>query len=338
MNTPSSTSSDSTPRTSQAAATIYLVSRSVDRLSEGRRLAASVVATCESDTSKAIRGIHPDVIELSPPEGKEKIGIGQVREVIRSAQFAPVQSVCKVCLIAKAEGLTLEAANALLKILEEPPRGLRFILLAEHPSDLLPTIVSRSRLIRMPIASASQLSERLIAAGYVDIHAQWITRLALRDGELDQLLASPMDIAHWLSDAAAAPSADDMGAIMDAALVGNAIVRRQAQLHLLNKMASRDGELLTVGIRILASQTREVVAQLLHDLLVLTFDLVRSARQPVAFRDPLAAEVQDSLGIQRLHAFCFAIDDAHRSLAVYGPVEGILLSLFLMHKGETHGS
>jgi len=337
MNTSLTTPATSHSAASQAAATIYLVSRSVDRLTEGRRLAAAVVATCESDTSKAIRGIHPDIIELSPPEGKERIGIGQVREIIRSAQFAPVQSVCKVCLIAKAEGLTIEAANALLKILEEPPRGLRFILLAEHPSDLLPTIVSRSRLIRIPIASVAQLSERLVAAGYADTQAQWITRLALRDGELDQLLASPVDLPEYLADTAAQVSTADIQSIIDHALANNPILRRQALLALIKRMAVRDGEFLTVGIRVLAAQDREAVAQLLHDLLVLSFDLVRSVHQTRTLGDGLAEEVQASMGIQRLHQFCFALDEAHRSLAVYGPIEGILLSLFLMLEGDTHG-
>jgi DNA polymerase III gamma/tau subunit len=337
MNITSSTPADFTPSATQAAATIYLVSRSVDRLSEGRRLAASVVARHESDTSKAIRGVHPDVIELSPPEGKERIGIGQVREVIRSAQFAPVQSECKVCLIAKAEGLTLEAANALLKILEEPPRGLRFILLAEHPSDLLPTIVSRSRLIRMPVASTLQIFERLVAAGYTDAHAQWIARLALRDGELDQLLGSPVDIPRSVAETTTSLSTADIGAIIDATLASSPVVRRQALLLLMKRMASRDGELFTVGLRTLAAQAREILAQLLHDLLAISFDLVRSVHQTESFCDPLAEEVRASLGIHRLHQFCFAVDEAHRSLAVYGPVEGILLCLFLMLEGETHG-
>lgn len=336
MNKNLATPAPSPTASSQAAATIYLVSRSVDRLSEGRRLAASVIATCDSDTSKAFRGIHPDIIELSPPDGKERIGIGQVREIIRSSQFAPVQSVCKVCLIAKAEGLTIEAANALLKILEEPPRGLRFILLADHPSDLLPTIVSRSRLIRMPIASAAQQSQRLIAAGYADVQAQWIARLALRDGELDQLLASPVDIQQHLADTATQLSTAPIQSIIDHALVDDPILRRQALLALMKRMATRDGEFLTVGIRALGAQDRETIALLLHDLLVLSFDLVRSVHHPQTLDDRLAEDVQASMGTQQLHQFCFALDEAHRSLAVYGPIEGILLSLFLMLKGDSH--
>ena len=320
----------------QAAATIYLVSRSVDRLSEGRRIAASVVSNCESDTSKAVRGIHPDVIELSPPEGKERIGIGQVRDVIRSAQFAPVQSDCKVCLIADAEGLTIEAANALLKILEEPPRGLRFILLAEHPSDLLPTIVSRSRLIRDPIASQAQIASRLTDAGYESEHAAWIARLSLRDGELDRFLASPADIPTSLAESIIALARTDVTGIIDACLGSDPILRRQGLLHVLKQMASRDAKLLTVGVRVLAAQTRETLAQLFHDLLVISFDVVRSAYDIRSLGDPMADQVREVLGVGRLHDFCVALDDAHRSLAVYGPVEGILLSLLLVSEGEHH--
>jgi len=324
--------------TSHAAATIYLVSKSADRVSEGRRIAASVVSRNEADTSMAIRGTHPDVIELEAPEGKERIGIGQVRDVIRLAQFAPIQSSCKVCLIRNAEGLTVEAANALLKILEEPPRGLRFILLTEHPSDLLPTIVSRSRLIRIPIASQAQIIARLTAAGYAADHARWIARLALRDGELDRLLASPADIPRLLGETMTELSQTDVSGVIDACLGEDPVLRRQGMLHLLRQMASRDAELLTVGVRVLSAQTRETLTQLFHDLLVVSFDLVRSAHSTSSLADAMADQVRAVFEIRRLHEFCFALDEAHRSLAVYGPVEGILLSLLLLPEGENNAS
>lgn len=324
--------------TSHAAATIYLVSKSVDRSSEGRRIAASVVSRNEADSSMAVRGTHPDVIELAAPEGKERIGIGQVRDVIRSAQFAPVQSTCKVCLLPNAEELTVEAANALLKILEEPPRGLRFILLTEHPSDLLPTIVSRSRLIRIPIASQAQIIARLTAAGYEADHAQWIARLALRDGELDRLLASPANIPRLLGETMTELLQTDVSGVIDACLGEDPVLRRQGMLHLLRQMASREVELLTVGVRILSAQTRETLAQLFHDLLVVSFDLVRFAYSTSSLADAMADRVREVFDIRRLHEFCFALDEAHRSLAVYGPIEGVLLSLFLLSEGENHDS
>ena len=166
----------------------------------------------------------------------------------------------------------------------------------------------------------------------------WIARLALRDGELDSLLASAIDVPRSLADTTAELLKADVGAVIDATLSSDPLMRRQGLLEVLKRMAARDGELLTLGIRVLAAQTRDVLAQLLHDLLVVSFDLVRSASQTHSLSDPLAEQVRASLGIRHLHEFCFALDEAHRSLAVYGPVEGILLSLFLTSEGETHGS
>jgi len=338
MNTSLSTSPDSAVLASQAAATIYLVSRSVDRLSEGRRLAAAVVAASEPDISKALRGIHPDVIELSPPEGKERIGIASVRDVIRAAQFAPVQSLCKVCLIANAEGLTIEAANALLKILEEPPRSLQFILLAEHPSDLLPTIVSRSRLIRVPIASPSQIAARLCEVGYESPAAEWLARLSLRNGELERLLATRRDIQADIAIARNTLSQTDITGLVDACLSDDPILRRQGFLDLLQRVATRDSELLCIGVRMLGSQARETLSRFFHECLLTVVDLIRSAHIASALADPMMDLVRGKLGINRLHKLSFALDEAHQSMAVYGPVEGILLSLLLTSEGENHDS
>ena len=337
MNSASPASASKRPLNT-ASATIYLVSKSVDRLTEGRRLAAQALAAGEAELSRATRGIHPDILELSPPEGKERIGIAAVREIIRAAQFAPVQSAHKVCLIANAEGLTVEAANALLKILEEPPRGLKFILLADHPSDLLPTIVSRSRLIRIPIATPAQIASRLDAAGYDRPAAEWLAQLALRNGELDQLLAEPRNVQAELTTAGQDLSGMDMTGLVDACVGDDPILRRQAFLCLLGKVAERDPELLCVGVRILGAQTRDTLARFLHECLLTVAELIRSFHIASELADPMTDLIREKLGIGRLHRLSMALDEANRSMAVYGPVEGILLSLLLTSEGANHDS
>ena len=322
---------------SGAAATIYLAARSVDRLSEARRLAASFLAGNGADASKALRGIHPDVIELLPPEGKEMIGIAQVREAIRSAQFTPTQADHKVCLIPSAEALTIEAANALLKILEEPPRGLQFVLLADHPSDLLPTIVSRSRVVRLPAASAAQAIERLSAAGHDPECADWVVRLPLRDGDWDRLPNASEDVRRLVAMKTADVADRDMPGLIAACLGDDPILRRQGILRVMLCIANRDEDLLTIGVRILSSQTREVLAQFLGEVLRVAFDMIRQASRRASLRDDLADRVLETIGVRQLHAFGLALDEAHRSWALYGPIEGILVSLFLMPKGEDHG-
>jgi hypothetical protein len=126
---------------------------------------------------------------------------------------------------------------------------------------------------------------------------------------------------------------------MLAACLGNdPVTRRQSLMFLLLRIADCDPELLTLGVGFLAAQTRESLARLFHELLSTAFDLIRTAQRPTFVPDALADQVRSALGVRRLHEFCFALDDAHRALAVYGPVEGILLSLFLTSEGGDHDS
>lgn len=98
-------------------------------------------------------GSHPDYRRLSPAaEDEEKAGrkqpvikIEAVREVIEFAHLTAHRSGRRVVLVEPAEALNPAAANALLKILEEPPEGVLFLLVAHAPQRLLPTIRSRCR-------------------------------------------------------------------------------------------------------------------------------------------------------------------------------------------------
>ena len=83
---------------------------------------------------------HPDLIRLTA-QGHH-IKIQQIRELHHSAGLKPVKDR-RVFIIEGAENMTIEAANALLKLLEDPPPGTFFFLTAGHEEGLLPTIVSR---------------------------------------------------------------------------------------------------------------------------------------------------------------------------------------------------
>jgi len=95
---------------------------------------------------KFIKTLHPDV-EIVEPLGKS-IRIEQIRTLEGKLYFRPLESSLRLILIPKAELLTREAANALLKSLEEPPPYNLFVLLAVTTEALLPTIVSRCRVVR----------------------------------------------------------------------------------------------------------------------------------------------------------------------------------------------
>lgn len=98
---------------------------------------------------KAVKGLHPDIIRISPPEGKKEIPVDTVRAVKAESVIMPNEADSKVFIIESADMMNPSAQNALLKILEEPPRHVRFILTAETPSLLLDTVRSRCAEIRL---------------------------------------------------------------------------------------------------------------------------------------------------------------------------------------------
>ncbi len=90
----------------------------------------------------SLNGTHPDLYIVSSPP-RSSIGISAIRQIIESVTVSPKLGVGKVVIIEMAEMMTLEAANALLKVLEEPLGNTLFILTADNASVLLPTIRSR---------------------------------------------------------------------------------------------------------------------------------------------------------------------------------------------------
>jgi len=317
-------------------AALFLVPATADRLVLGRTLAAPLLSSSSQEVERAkLRG-HPDLLELVAPDGKERIGIAQVRDLIRSAQFSPVQGDRKVCLIPRAEALTPEASNALLKIMEEPPRGLAFVLLADHPSDLLPTIVSRSRVVRYTGASSNEIQSQFQHAGYSEEEATWLTRQSLRDGEADVLMSAPIDLQNALTASRTFLATADILQHIEACLGNDVVLRQQAFCQLLLRLESQDPDLMTAGIRVLATQDRDVLVQFLHELLACSFEILRSAASSSPLDADETRELLDRVRADRLLAFCLAIGDAHQSLRVYGPIEGNLLSLFLGFKGAVH--
>ncbi len=108
---------------------------------------------------KIQKEIHPDIFVITPE--KKEITIGQIRELINFLRYRPLEGNYKIIFIKEAERINLEAGNALLKSLEEPPPYALFILLTENFSKLLPTIISRSQIIRFRSLPKSVIKEVL---------------------------------------------------------------------------------------------------------------------------------------------------------------------------------
>ncbi|MHB1007431.1 MAG: DNA polymerase III subunit [Chloroflexota bacterium] len=96
-----------------------------------------------------------------PRSGEKNIGIDQVRQLLHEAALSPGEGRFKVYLVQDAENLSIEAANSLLKLLEEPPPQVVLILTAADANMLLPTIVSRCQPVRLQPVPADVIALHL---------------------------------------------------------------------------------------------------------------------------------------------------------------------------------
>ncbi len=105
---------------------------------------------------------HPDVLIVPPDPPQLLIKLGQVRQVIHVAWYRPPTEAKRSFTIFTSSAFMKEAANSLLKLLEEPPEHTSLILLTENPQELLPTIRSRAVLHRLGALPAAELEALLL--------------------------------------------------------------------------------------------------------------------------------------------------------------------------------
>jgi DNA polymerase III subunit gamma/tau len=153
-----------------------------------------------------------DIIEIDAASNR---GIDEIRELREAVRTAPFSSPYKVYIIDEAHMLTKEAANALLKTLEEPPSHVIFILATTDPDKLPQTIVSRCQKVVFKNPDIDTLSERLIyvaekeggpklkkeAAQRIAVHGKGSYRDAL--GILEQILVSTAKLVEITEEKAA---------------------------------------------------------------------------------------------------------------------------------------
>ena len=105
---------------------------------------------------------HPDVLIIPPDPPQMLVKVDQVRHVIHEIYFRPIEGRERVYIFSDADFMK-EAANALLKILEEPPEFATLFLLTDNPSALLPTIRSRCMHLRLAPVAPSDVEQYLSA-------------------------------------------------------------------------------------------------------------------------------------------------------------------------------
>ena len=154
---------------------------------------------------KAEEGIHPDIIEVGPLEGKRMISVQQIREVRSDAYTVPNDAKEKVYVIRDAGSMNPSAQNAFLKVLEEPPSFTHFILLAQNAGELLQTVRSRCKQILIAPQGEESAEKSEEAAAFLHILSQK-DRLGLLGfiGELEKMSgAEGMDFFRSLKAEAA---------------------------------------------------------------------------------------------------------------------------------------
>jgi DNA polymerase-3 subunit delta' len=164
-----------------------------------RRDPFDACGSCDS-CRRAEAGTQPEIVTVVP--AGEQIQIWQFWDrdnrptpgvLSHTLSYAPGIGRRRVTIVERADTLTESAANSLLKVLEEPPPYAVFVLLAPHPGRVLPTIVSRSQMVRLRAVSTEDLAAYL--ENTVGLEAGRATMLAAyaegRVGQAMQLAQNP---------------------------------------------------------------------------------------------------------------------------------------------------
>ena len=155
----------------------------------------AAAAVCDSDTAPcgacrnchlAEVGSHPDITRVSALDGKKFLSVAQIRDVRADAFVKAHSGAHRVFIIEDAHRMNEQAQNALLKVLEEPPQNVVFMLLVPSKTMLLDTIISRCVLLSMLTSKDDGDTYRDMADKFID--------LLLSGSEYDMLkLLSPLE-------------------------------------------------------------------------------------------------------------------------------------------------
>lgn len=154
-----------------AQAYLFVGPSNIGKGTVARRFAATLLCERHGDHEGAcdtcrrvVAGNHPDVT-IVQPEGQASVSVDQARAAITRAMLAPVETDRKIIIVDEAGTMTEQAANALLKTLEEPTRSTVFILVAESEEDMPETVASRCRTIQFGRLREEDLVDALVAQG-----------------------------------------------------------------------------------------------------------------------------------------------------------------------------
>ncbi|WP_066521901.1 DNA polymerase III subunit delta' [Curtobacterium ammoniigenes] len=139
------------------------------RSTVARAFAAALVGSGPNDDrtlQQVLAGTHPDVSVLTTQ--RVIITIDEIRSLVTGSHYAPSVGRYRVIVVEDADRMTERTSNLLLKALEEPPPGTVWILCAPSEADLIPTIRSRVRSVRLRIPGIESVADLIVARTGVD--------------------------------------------------------------------------------------------------------------------------------------------------------------------------
>lgn len=143
--------------------------------------------------NKIEKGFHPDVSIIVKGVSDSQIKIESIRDMMRKVSLRPFEGEWKVFIVKDAEYLSEEAANALLKTLEEPPDNTVIILVSSNSGLMLPTVLSRCKRVSFSSLSPEAVKEILCnsygmdegSASFLSLFSEGSLGYALRFKDLD---------------------------------------------------------------------------------------------------------------------------------------------------------
>ena len=234
----------------------YLISSSAraDAVRAAKMLAGAAVCLAGHDVPcgvcrgcrKAASGSHPDIIPVVRQTDRNgnlrrELTVDQIRELAADAQVLPNEAERKVYIIEEAELMNLNAQNAALKLLEEPPATVIFVLCAVNSNQLLETV--RSRCLTLSVAGGEEAADedsRKLADGFLT---------AVRSGDRIRLYRwlaknelNKIDLTTDFIEAALQRTAD---MLCGQASCGNLMPEQQMQLY---RLLSQCADYLKVNV------------------------------------------------------------------------------------------
>lgn len=186
-----------------AASYLFIGAAGVGKGTVARRFGARLVAGGDDlSEHRAMRGSHPDLVFVEP-EGRSALTVDQARATVARSALSPVEADRKVFVFEEAGAMNEQAANALLKTLEEPSGASVFVLVTDSVDDLPATVASRSRSVLFGRVTEVEITDALMARG---VDREQAERAATTSGGrpgLALMLATRPEVAEfrraWLS-------------------------------------------------------------------------------------------------------------------------------------------